>query len=223
MRKIMIALLFMCSSMVFAQYMPGGLVSQGTLMNTKTEIIRSGFDVWASGGIGMGAVGDDVKLFTSYHVDANAGYNVLPKMFLGAGVRFGKTYTTIPTLYVNMRCFASRDVNSMYVDLRLGKVIGGSTYKGTYKWETDTYIPGRGEMGVSYYKPSGATGGFSLGYIWNRLALDFGLDFIGAKRLDVYGFDLGDASEIDWKEEEYEEYKTVSVAIDAFIKVAYRF
>lgn len=215
MRKIMIALLFMCSSMVFAQYMPGGLVSQGTLMNTKTEIIRSGFDVWASGGIGMGGVGDDVKLFTSYHVDANAGYNVLPKMFLGAGVRLVKTYTTIPALYVNMRCFASRDVNSIYVDLRLGKVIGGSTYKGT--------IGGRGGREVSYYKPSGATGGFSLGYIWNRLALDFGLDFIGAKRLDVYGFDLGDASKIDWEEEEYEEYKTISLAIDAFIKVAYRF
>ncbi len=222
MRKIMIALLFMCSSMVFAQYMPGGLVSQGTLMNTKTEIIRSGFDVWASGGIGMGAVADDVTLFTSYHVDANAGYNVLPKMFLGAGVRLGKTYTTIPTLYVNMRCFASRKVNSMYVDLRLGKVIGGSTYKGTYESES-SLLQNMGKMGVSYYKPSGATGGYSLGYIWNRLALDFGFDIIGAKRLDVLGYDLGDASEIDWKEEKYENYKTISVSIDAFIKVAYRF
>ena len=135
MRKILtVLLLLVCGSGAFAQYMSSGVVSQGTLINNRTEIIRSGFDIWAGGGAGgsfTGVGGGSEGVFSSsFHADVNAGYNVAPRAFLGVGLRATySTSTSVFALYANIRAFDSRNVNSAYFDFRLGKVLGGKTQK----------------------------------------------------------------------------------------------
>ena len=218
MRKIFTTLLLLvCGSGAFAQYMSSGVVSQGTLINNRTEIIRSGFDIWVGGGVGFGGVGKSFS--TSYNMDAVVGYNVTPKMFLGAGIDMCRTYTDIYTLYVDMKVFDSRNPNTLYGDFRLGKIVGGSIYKEIYEEGEGRYK----QTNTRYHKPNGAAFGVSLGYLWNHFALEYGLDVIFTKELDMYGNDLGDISEKDWERDEYAEYCTVSASLDAFIKVSYRF
>ena len=209
MKKILTTLLLLvCGSGVFAQYMSGGLVSQGTLINSRTQIIRSGFDIWTGVGAGGGltGIGGEGVFSSSFHADVNAGYNVAPRAFLGVGLRAYSTCTSVFALYANIRVFNSPNLNSFYGDLRLGKVLGGKTQKyitedewGGYVYNTETY----------YHKPNGIMGGYSIGYIWNRWAFEWGVDLIGASVTENE----------EWTDEDTE----ISAIFDTFIKVAYRF
>ena len=57
--------------------------------------------------------------------------------------------------------------------------------------------------------PNGIMGGYSIGYIWNHWAFEWGVDIIGASVTENE----------EWKKEDAE----VSVIVDTFVKVAYRF
>lgn len=216
MRRILTTLLLvLCGSGAFAQYMSGGLVSQGTLMSTQTEVIRSGFDIWAGGGFGFGAFMESDDIVGSYHININAGYNINPRMFVGGGIYSCKTSTNVSSLYLNMRSFVSRNLNSLYIDLRLGKIINGGVGEKITEQEHNGYVY---STDITYYKPQGLMGGYSMGYIWDRFALEWGFDFIGAVATDAEYY--GTAEDIDW---ESDEYVSISAMVDFFIKAAYRF
>ena len=207
MKKILTTLLLLvCGSGAFAQYMSSGVVSQGTLINNRTEIIRSGFDVWIGGGAGgsfTGVGGGSEGVFSSsFHADVNAGYNVAPRAFLGAGLCAYSTSTSVFALYANIRAFDSRNVNSAYFDFRLGKVLGGKSQKYIVENEWGSYD-------TYYHKPKGIMGGYSIGYIWNRWAFEWGVDIIGASVTENE----------EWTDEDTE----ISVIVETFVKLAYRF
>lgn len=218
MKKILTTLLLLvCGSGAFAQYMSGGLVSQGTLINNRTEIVRSGFDVWAGGGIGLGlgSFSESPNISGSYHVNVNAGYNVTPRVFIGAGIYSCNSLTNVSSLFANIRIFNSRSVNSLYGDFRLGKIVGGKVSEDITEREHDGYVY---STDIYYYKPHGIMGGWSLGYIWDRFAFEWGMDLIGAVGT---GIDYSDVDwDIDWVNNEH---TSIGIILDTFFKVAYRF
>ena len=225
MRKILTTLLLLvCSSGVFAQYMSSGVVSQGTLINNRTEIIRSGFDIWAGGGVGVGMDPNEIDMlfYNPYYIDANVGYNVTPRLFLGAGVQAGKTYTSVLEVYGNMRIFGSRQLNTTYFDLHFGKISSNDDYL------IHTYREAYKEIIACCHKPQGMTGGFSFGYLWNHFALEVGLDIAGTYIAEIIADAPGSttASEIDWQKwiEEGSIYgEGVYATIDLFVKLSWRF
>lgn len=218
MKKIITVLLILvCSSSMYAQYTPGGLVSQGTLMSTKTEIIRSGFDVWAGGGVGFGVyTGADV-VATTYHIDINAGYNVSPRLFFGIGFNSVSSITDATAVYINLRPYISRNLNSLYYNFFLGKVIGGNTI----------VVNDEDWRNTMFYKPSGMMGGFTIGYVWNHFAFEAGMSLFGGKQIEVNGYDypgtsfsevIEDPSLVDW-ENGYDALET-QVLIDGLVRIS---
>lgn len=226
MKKLLVALLLVCSAGAYGQYMPGGLVSQGTLMSTSTEVVRSGFDIWVGGGLGFGGYAEGEEAETSYHFDVNAGYNVLPRLFVGAGFNSTNLITGVSSAYVNTRFYFSRDLNSLYYNISFGKVLGGNVFVG----EGDIY----GGYNATFCKPSGVMGGFSMGYVWNHFAVEIGLSMIGCETINVNGYDVPgtgffeiytNPTSYSWETLESYSYggSESSVLLDAFLRVSWRF
>lgn len=223
MKKVMTVLLLTigCCSM-YGQYIPGGIVSQGTLMSTRTEIVRSGFDVWAGAGVGVGGVGSSEEAVMTYHVDINAGYNVSPRLFVGVGLNSAKIATDVSAVYVNLRPYVSRELNSLYFNIFLGKVVSGNT---TSVVEYD----GLGRPMTRFFKPSGVMGGYTMGYVWDHFAFEAGMNICGGKLGNINISDypeisfseiVEEPSLVDWKKVHDPD---ISVLVDFSIRVSWRF
>ena len=224
MRKLLVALLLVCSGGAYAQYVQGGLVSQGTLMSTRTEVVRSGFDIWVGGGLGFGGYAEGEEAETSYHFDVNAGYNVLPRLFVGAGFNSTNLITGVSSAYVNTRLYFSRDLNSLYYNISFGKVLGGKVFVG------EIYD----SSSADFCKPGGIMGGFSLGYVWNHFAVEFGMSMMSCETLHVNGYNfpgssfyeaISDPSYYDWETLKNWSYygEETGYMADFFLRVSWRF
>lgn len=226
MKKLLVVLLLVCSGGAYAQYIQGGLVSQGTLMSTRTEVVRSGFDVWVGGGAGLGGYVEAEKFSNSFHFDVNAGYNVLPVLFVGAGFNTTSMSVGLSSVYVNIRPYFSRDLNTAYYNIFLGKMLGGNVFVGD------------GDLYDGYYaefcKPGGMMGGFSVGYVWNHFAVEFGFSLMGCEKLYVNGYNVPGTSfyeaftnplYYDWETLKSFSYDDAefSVLLDVFLRVSWRF
>ena len=236
MKKLLVALLLVCSGGAYAQYIQGGLVSQGTLMSTKTEVVRSGFDVWVGGG-GDFAVNQNMDV--SGHFDVNAGYNLNPRLFVGAGLNY-TGLSAIPSIYVNVRPYFSRDLNSLYLNVFAGMVLGGNVFVDWADYYYDEIYNYCSYAYAGFCKPAGLMGGCSLGYVWNHFAVECGLNVIGCKMVELdyggyYNEDyrngtficdaINDPTDYSWSEfvrrSSYAE--ELSALLDVFLRVSWRF
>ena len=222
MKKIFITLtLLVCSTATFAQYIQsqGGVVSQGTLVNEKKEVVaaRKGFDAWIGIGGGIGGyvlidvTGAD---YSAAHYDVNGGYNITPRLFIGAGYKALYANTTLGAMYANIRIFGSAKANSIFADLRIGKV-----HTGTIAELNAIESPEDGND-YHYFRPQGLMGGYSMGYLWNHFALEFGLNIIGGKVYDTEGGKVINPYGLDWTDGERVE---VNPGLDLFCKLSWRF
>ena len=207
MKKILVVLaLLVCSTGVFAQYIhsQGGVVSQGTLVNEKKEVVaaRKGWDGWIGVGGGIGG---------SIQADANFGYNTTnARGFFGVGYKYFQTPDfTLGSWYLNMRTFASNKANSFFFSYRLGYTLIGTIYEKE-----------NNNGDYSYIMPKGIMGGLSFGYLWNHFSFELGGDLMGGlhyesskKIINPYG--------LDWTDKEHVESEPF--AIDLFVKLSWRF
>ena len=221
MKKILAVLtLLVCSTGVFAQYIQsqGGVVSQGTLVNEKKEVAaaRKGFDGWVGigGGIG-GFVYVDVKgaNYTAGHFDANLGYNVSPRAFLGVGYKSLYANTTMGSWYANLRVFTSPTARTSFVNLYVGMVHAGTIA------ELNCIEDGDTQDDYSYFTPQGLTGGISGGYLWNHFALEFGFGMFGGLEYGA-GKKVINPYNLDWEDEERVESHP---GLELFCRLSWRF
>lgn len=212
MKKILVVfVLFVCSTGVSAQYIQsqGGIVSQGTFTNEETEVdaARKGLDGWVAIGGGLGGFPQavsSVSEFTAMQFDANFGYNIAPRVYIGAGCFAHYSNTIVSAAYVNLRTFSSPKANSLFMNLRIGHVLAGTICEDS-------------EGSYDYYKPQGIVGGYSMGYLWNRFALEFGLDIIGGLTYRAYEKVLNPYG-LDWAND-----TSFKPALDLFCKLSWRF
>ncbi len=221
MKKILVVfVLFVCSTGAFAQYIhsQGGVVSQGTLVNEKKEVAaaRKGFDGWIGIGGGIGGfvvIEAEGANYTAGHFDANFGYNVSPRAFIGAGYKLLYANTTMGAWYANLRAFTSPKAKTSFINLYIGMIHTGTIT------ELNCMEEGNTQDDYSYFKPKGLTGGFSAGYLWNHVALELGFGIFGGLEYQAGSKKVINPYGLDWTDEEVESWP----GLELFCKLSWRF